>query len=291
MLERMTWDQWNRATQAKVAVSMNLHSHLTDLQFFVLLSSVTGVAGHMSQANYAAGNTFQDALARHRTAQGLPAVALDLSAVDSAGWVAQQADPDRARRRIEGLGATSVSVDAVLGLLEAAIRDPLRATAAESQVIVGLSRYATIPDDSVTKRDRRFGTLRMAPDHAMSGKMTAPGGEAALTGAAKDSTAVLLAAVAAGRQVPVPELTQLVVNAVADKLAVIFNVDPSVIDPEVPLSQYGVDSLVAVDVRNWLANRLKARVSVSDITQAASLPSFAILAIANSELLGKLPTA
>lgn len=290
MLERMTWDQWNRATQAKVALSMNLHSHLTDLQFFVLLSSVTGVAGHMSQANYAAGNTFQDALARHRTAQGLPAVAIDLSAVDSAGWVAQQADPDRARRRIEGLGAASMSVDAVLELLEAAIRDPLRAATAESQVIVGLSRYATIPDDSVTKRDRRFGTLRMAPDHAMSGKITASGGEAP-TGAAKDSTAVLLAAVAAGRQVPVPELTQLVVNAVADKLAVIFNVDPSVIDPEVPLSQYGVDSLVAVDVRNWLASRLKARVSVSDITQAASLPSFAVLAIANSELMGKLPTA
>lgn len=290
MLERMTWDQWNRATQAKVALSMNLHSHLTDLQFFVLLSSVTGVAGHMSQANYAAGNTFQDALARHRTAQGLPAVALDLSAVDSAGWVAQQADPDRARRRIEGLGAASMSLDAVLELLEAAIRDPLRASTAESQVIVGLSRYATIPDDSVTKRDRRFGTLRMAPDHAMSGKITASGGEAP-TGAAKDSTAVLLAAVAAGRQVPVPELTQLVVNAVADKLAVIFNVDPSVIDPEVPLSQYGVDSLVAVDVRNWLASRLKARVSVSDITQAASLPSFAVLAIANSELMGKLPTA
>lgn len=290
MLERMTWDQWNRATQAKVALSMNLHSHLTDLQFFVLLSSVTGVAGHMSQANYAAGNTFQDALARHRTAQGLPAVAIDLSAVDSAGWVAQQADPDRARRRIEGLGAASMSVGAVLELLEAAIRDPLRASTAESQVIVGLSRHATIPDDSVTKRDRRFGTLRMAPDHAMSGKITASGGEAP-TGAAKDSTAVLLAAVAAGRQVPIPELTQLVVNAVADKLAVIFNVDPSVIDPEVPLSQYGVDSLVAVDVRNWLANRLKARVSVSDITQAASLPSFAVLAIANSELLGKLPTA
>jgi acyl carrier protein len=258
---------------------MHLHTHLPHLQFFILLSSVTGIAGHASQANYAAGNTFQDALARHRTAQGQPAVVLDLSAVESVGWIAQQsADEHDIRKRIESLGAMSVSIGTVLSLLEAAIRRPLSAVPAESQVIVGLSSYTAIPSASVTKQDRQFGTLRLPTAQATT----------AFLADTKDSMAILLATVKADRSLAVPTLTQLIVDAVTNKLALIFNVDEGDISPELPLAQYGVDSLVAVDLRNWLANRLKAKVSLSNITQASSLFGFASVVAASSELLKNL---
>ncbi|KUI64108.1 Lovastatin diketide synthase LovF [Cytospora mali] len=83
MFENMTHEQWSRTIQSKVNTSWNLHETLpNNLDFFILLSSVVGVYGFLGQSNYAAGGSFQDDLARKRTAVGHRAsVSLDL------GWM------------------------------------------------------------------------------------------------------------------------------------------------------------------------------------------------------------
>lgn len=103
VMERMTFQQWSNGVRPKINSSRNLHKHLPNISFFIMLSSVAGVAGHMSQANYAAGNTFQDTLARHRTANGKPAVTIDLGAVRSVGYVAEgeASGDERLRARVE----------------------------------------------------------------------------------------------------------------------------------------------------------------------------------------------
>lgn len=80
--DNMTYKQWADATRPKIQGSWLLHHLLAvakqELQFFVMLSSIAGVVGNRSQANYASGNTYQDALANYRRQQGLPAVSVDL---------------------------------------------------------------------------------------------------------------------------------------------------------------------------------------------------------------------
>ncbi|OTA56670.1 polyketide synthase [Hypoxylon sp. EC38] len=282
ILERMTWTQWQHVVKAKVDSSYNLHTHLPELHFFILLSSVAGVIGHMSEANYAAGNTFQDALARHRTANGQAAIALDLPIIKGVGWIPELGHhKEGAPSYIENMGSISMPLDRLLDLLEEAIRSPLRSNSSDSQVISGLARYDMIPDGSFTKRDPRFGTLRLAAEGSTTDQTAATVAEAG----AKDSMAELIQAVAGKTSIKLPEVTRLIVDAVAEKTAAIFNIEKGEIDTGVPLTRYGVDSLVGVDLRNWLASSVNAKVSVSDILQSPSVSEFGMLVVAKSELL------
>lgn len=88
MLNKMTAAQFARALGPKYQGSQNLHELLprAGLDFLVFLSSMSGVIGNPAQCNYAAGNTFEDGLARARAAAGLPGVAFDLTLILEAGW-------------------------------------------------------------------------------------------------------------------------------------------------------------------------------------------------------------
>ncbi|KAH9222301.1 hypothetical protein DL95DRAFT_508189 [Leptodontidium sp. 2 PMI_412] len=67
VFENMSYDDWVAAIDPKIAGSWNLHKLLPDnLEFFIMLSSTSGIVGNPGQANYAAGNTFQNGLAHYR---------------------------------------------------------------------------------------------------------------------------------------------------------------------------------------------------------------------------------
>ncbi|WP_030777968.1 KR domain-containing protein, partial [Streptomyces sp. NRRL F-2664] len=83
-------------------------------------SSGAGTLGAPGQGNYAAGNVFLDALARHRTAQGLPAHSLAWGAwAPSGGMTATLSDTDV--QRIAASGATPLTVEQGLALFDAAL--------------------------------------------------------------------------------------------------------------------------------------------------------------------------
>lgn len=261
----MTYDQWQRAVLPKVAGSMNLHKHLPNLEFFIMLSSLTGVLGNVSQANYAAGNTFQDALARHRTANGLPAVVIDLGAVTSVGYVAER--NERVRERVEkNLGSNVVTIDALLRLIEAAVRDPLRQSLDESQVVTCIADFDSFAEGNLVKVDRRFWTLQLGKSGAVNAKPVIGGASGRM------DELVQTLSKATG-----PEAVELANAALVTKVASLFNIPTSEIDTNLPLPHYGVDSLIAVELRNWLNNAIKAKVTIFEILQGATMTEFAAL--------------
>ena len=287
----MTFAQWQRAVQPKIAGTENLHKHLpSDLSFFVLLSSITGVVGHLSQANYASANTFQDALARHRTAVGLPGVSIDLPAITGAGMVA---DDDDARHRVETLGTVSVPIGHVLDLIGAAIERDANPQLTQSsrpkmpddaQVIVGLVPWSHLAPDATIRRDRRFGTLRLAGTASSSSAATSSSASVDVT--TLDPTALLVQATSSSKRNggPTQEATDKVAEALVARLAATFNVPVESVDLGVPVAAHGVDSLVAVELRNWFASVGKAKLSIFDIQRSPSLRDLAGLVMERSVL-------
>jgi acyl transferase domain-containing protein/NADP-dependent 3-hydroxy acid dehydrogenase YdfG/acyl carrier protein len=118
----LTRDRLGRVLRPKVDAAWNLHelTRDSDLSAFVLFSSVAGIFGDPGQANYAAANSFLDALAAHRRAHGLRSAGL--------GWGLWEQDEGMAgllsrsdQARWAGLGIVPMTTRRSLALFDAAL--------------------------------------------------------------------------------------------------------------------------------------------------------------------------
>jgi NAD(P)-dependent dehydrogenase (short-subunit alcohol dehydrogenase family) len=91
-ISKMTFNQLMDVLRPKVDGSINLDRifHDTDLDFFVLMSSINRVYGNHGQANYAAANSFLWSLAANRRKRGLRAATVDIGAIIGAGYLARE---------------------------------------------------------------------------------------------------------------------------------------------------------------------------------------------------------
>lgn len=74
VFENMTHDWWETGLRPKVHATRNLHEYFgpeRPLDFFIICSSISGITGNPGQAQYCAGNTYQDTLAHYRCSKGL----------------------------------------------------------------------------------------------------------------------------------------------------------------------------------------------------------------------------
>jgi hypothetical protein len=276
----MALDDHKAALAPKVQGSWNLHEYFAspdDLDFYIMLSSLIGVVGFASQTNYSAGGAFQDALARHRVERGLPGVSLDLGTVKSVGYLAQDEAGSKTIDALQRHGLTALSEDDVLAALGSAIRTPY-AGALALGLNAGPAGHA---DGSALARDRRFACLAYQ-QHSQAQKNGADK-TAAASGSSPNELAARLAAATT-----LEEATACVVEGLSRKLADMFMLPPEAAgqDDGGPaaavaavasrsLADFGVDSLVAVELRNMLALKAGAELSIFEIMQSPSVEALA----------------
>jgi NADPH:quinone reductase-like Zn-dependent oxidoreductase/acyl carrier protein len=249
ILTQQTRERFEKVMTPKVDGAWNLH-HLTqddELDFFVLFSSGASVLGSPGQANYVAANEFLDALAHYRRADDLPAVSINWGAWAEVGLAARE---DRARHLSnQGLVAFTPEQGARLlgGILE---RNPVQVMAAAVDWTRLLGSY------SPPLLSELAGEVNLS--NSMSQKRRGDG----LT---KEKL----------QAAPPEERRPLAENFLAEQLAAVLRCPTSKVDIHQPLNRLGIDSLMAVELKNRVEADLETSVPVTVLLQGPSLSQLA----------------
>lgn len=272
---------WQTAITPKVQGSWNLHEFLpTDMDFYIMLSSVAGIFGNRGQANYAAGNTFQDALATYRTSRGMNTYSLDLGGVSSVGWVAE--NKESMRTQTAPLFQL-LQEDEVHSAIEFLI-DPKHQkishdqSTPQSQLVLGLPTAELCQRNGVTSPTylnyslftHQRNTVTAEPVESTDVKII--------------STASLLTTASS-----VNDAVLVVSDGIVDRLSSLLSIPVSEID----VQRFGfgtIDSLVAMEFRSWIVKELKADVSLLEIMGAQNIRSLSEKIARTTRLLGDRAT-
>jgi NADPH:quinone reductase-like Zn-dependent oxidoreductase/aryl carrier-like protein len=258
LLLNLDRERLQRVLAPKVSGAWNLHTLTAGrpLDFFVLFSSLSSVFGHAGQANYAAANAFLDSLAHYRRARGLPALTVNWGYLGNVGYLAER---QHLGERLERQGVQSFTVEEALTLLGRLLQ---RQAIQASVMRIDWTRWRGL---GVTGRTSpRFAHLLQAMEDAT------------------DQIANGVPTLETVRAADPGERRGLLHALLRDKIARVLGTAPTRLDTERSLLSLGLDSLMAVELRNWVEGELRLSLPIRELLRSPSLSHLADM------LLGQL---
>ncbi|QKQ73737.1 type I polyketide synthase [Nostoc sp. TCL240-02] len=221
ILLRQTWERFAKVLDPKIDGAWNLHLLSRDcpLDFFVMFSSVASLVGSPGQGNYAAANMYLDTLAHYRRHQGLPALSINWGPWSDAGMAAQL--NNRNLWSTEN-GVSYITPEQGLQALEELLKQ-------------GKTQAGVVP----IAWDKFSTAVQLPLLQQFTTKVSQ-----------SPSQPLLLRQL---ESTPVSDRRELLMSAVQAQVVRVLRLDTSrPIDAERPLQEMGMDSLMAVELRNAL---------------------------------------
>lgn len=243
LVDQMDWGKFRKALSPKLDAAWLLHKHSKDLKLhdFVLYSSVLSLIGSAGQTNYTSGNACLDALACHRRALGLPALSVNWGPWAEAGMA-------------DGLGAQGEAIWRARGMH---FITPEMGREAFDLLFDGTADHAAvIPADWATFL-RQF---QVPPAFYAELKGNAAGGLAADIESLRAAMASPDAGVRRGA------VTDFLARQVMTTLGMTTKVDP-----ERPLRELGLDSLMSVTLINRVESATGIRIPAVKLIKGPSI--------------------
>ncbi|KAL8734411.1 MAG: hypothetical protein Q9181_003232, partial [Wetmoreana brouardii] len=256
-LDQMTFSQWDACLQPKVRGTYNLHRATlqVSLDFFICFSSVSTILGSKAQANYSAANAYIDALMRQRREMGLKATTMNCGMIVGIGAVAENAALQQVMERI---GYDAVNEQELLFQIEEAVT----ADNAETRSAHGNDQHQTITGVNLQRQELFWAEKplfrNLYLNHDFNGVASQQSGS--------NNIGALLSTVTDAE-----ERAQLLTTSFIEKIAAVLGVASEVLQPQNPLSAYGLDSIVAVEFRKWFSKSVGVDLALFDILGSKSI--------------------
>ena len=276
--DNLTTEKFYSVTDPKVKGTINLHKATLDqpLDFFTMTSSIVTMIGTASQGSYCAGNAFQDAFARHRHSLGLPAQAFALGMILEVGFVSTlpQVQQSLMRNGVYGTGETEF-----LKIFEASfLNQQLGASSActssspwadsdphaSSHLLTGLEPVKLdqlyrqgLAADFTWHTDARFSLLlQTIADLSSKSSSVSSSASSSVTETLKSASAT--------------EFRNIVSVAILERLGKLLFTPSEEMDPQKAVSEYGMDSMIAAELRNWFVKSLGTDVTFLELLNPAT---------------------
>jgi myxalamid-type polyketide synthase MxaB len=255
VLSQQDRDRFAKVMGPKVNGAAALHE-LTrglPLDFFVLFSSASSLLGSPGQGNYAAANAFMDALAHERRARGLPALSVNWGAWGEVGMAAGLGGREQRRLAEQGLGQIL----------------PEQGVQALAQALqLGLPQVGVLPINW-TRMAQQFPAGSVPPlfSEVVSQAQAGKGGPL------PDKQAEFKRALEAA---PADQRQELLTGFVRDQVVKVLGLpSPEALDLSQPLTDAGLDSLMAIELKNRIESGLGMSLAVSNFVEGPSIAELA----------------
>ncbi|MFN0021880.1 MAG: SDR family NAD(P)-dependent oxidoreductase [Pirellulaceae bacterium] len=256
-LPKMDMARFQRVFGPKAQGAWNLHAAAlaagVDLDFFLMLSSISSVLGLVGQLNYAAANYFQDSLAEFRRQQGLPATSVNLGVLGSyAGMSKAENDVQDIIGLLASQGMLVMPLADVLGKIEAAL---IQQATQRMTSRFDWGRFRTAYPHLL--RDARF------VDHLS---------DAALSRSNRPRNSSLRSALL---ELEPGQQQERLQQELSEKLARILDTLPEKLDADASIDNLGLDSLMLTDLQVWITRLLDINVPLIKLLKGPSISTLA----------------
>lgn len=231
-------ERFRQVLEPKTTGAWILHELTRDLELdlFVLFSSVASLVGTAGQVSYAAANAFLDGLADLRRQEGLPVTAINWGPWESTGMASDERAVDRLRRQ----GLRPIPSEEAGALLDRLLRRDIH-------------RVGVVPTtDSI---EDTLLACYLSPDVRPE----------------QVPRSILPLSKADASALPAAKLRAYIEEYVTDAICRIVEVDPGSVEPEQTWRSLGVDSLMAVELRNQIEVGIHVLVPVETLQSETAI--------------------
>ena len=283
LFANMTHKAWHTGIQPKWRGTWNIHhaleGHDDQLDFFLLTSSVSGSVGTATESNYCSANGFLDAFARYRRSLGKPICSLGLGMISEVGYLHENPEIEALLLR---KGIQPLNEDEFLQVVDLSLAgkpfangldyDPL----AHSHILTGLEPHG-IRELLQKGFDVNNGTMQDSRAILLSASLDSTNEENESQNATAAATAAWsvglppdLVKSFASETASASTLGEAILNLVCKRFSNLILMPLAKVNDTKPLSQYGMDSMIAAEYRTWFWSTFKVDIPFLEILSSTN---------------------